>query len=108
MDIRELQAEISQVNRDNGWKDTRPSFLESVMLLVTECSEAVEAWREHGFEDRTARVKAKPEGVGPEFADILIRLLDSCEIFGIDIEAETRRKLDYNKTRGYRHGNKRL
>lgn len=50
----------------------------------------------------------KPEGIGSEAADVLIRLLDNCERYGIDLMAETRRKMTFNRTRSYRHGGKRL
>lgn len=50
----------------------------------------------------------KPEGVGSEAADVLIRLLDTCERTGIDLESEFERKTKYNATRGHRHGGKRL
>lgn len=51
---------------------------------------------------------AKPEGVGSEFADILIRLLDDCDLFGVDLAAEYERKMAYNHTRAFRHGGRAL
>lgn len=50
----------------------------------------------------------KPEGVGSEAADVLIRLLDECDRQGIDLQFEFDRKLAYNATRGHKHGGKRL
>lgn len=50
----------------------------------------------------------KPEGFGSEAADVLIRLLDTCDRRGVDLMAETRRKITFNKTRAYRHGGKRM
>ena len=50
----------------------------------------------------------KPEGVGSEAADVLIRLLDTCERYGIDLDHEFERKIAFNATRGHRHGGKRL
>jgi NTP pyrophosphatase (non-canonical NTP hydrolase) len=49
----------------------------------------------------------KPEGVGSEFADVLIRLLDDCQLHGIDLVDEVVRKMAYNHSRPYRHGGKR-
>lgn len=46
----------------------------------------------------------KPEGVGSEFADILIRLLDDCDRYGIDLRFEFERKMAYNEKRPYQHG----
>lgn len=110
--IRQMQTEVVRVNLELGWRGEgvkEPSFPEAMMLLVTEVAEAVEAWRTNGCQDVTeAGVGAKPEGVGSEFADILIRLLDDCDLFGIDLMAEYERKIAYNRTRPYRHGGKAL
>ncbi len=50
----------------------------------------------------------KPEGIGSEAADQLIRLLDHCKRHGIDLGREYIEKLAYNRTRGYKHGGKAL
>jgi NTP pyrophosphatase (non-canonical NTP hydrolase) len=113
--LREMQAEIVAVCQDRGWYDQPVSFGEAMALLHSEVSEALEAWRLWGLGDGTAGSAitpggdqgAKPEGVGSEFADVLIRLLDDCARFGIDLDAEYERKLAYNRTRPYRHGGKR-
>lgn len=54
-------------------------------------------WLELGFE-------AKPVGVPSELADILIRTLDACAAWGIDIDAALLRKIKYNATRPHKHG----
>ena len=51
-------------------------------------------------------VENKPEGVPIELADLIIRVLDTCEQYGIDIEAAIEMKIKYNETREYRHGGK--
>ena len=48
----------------------------------------------------------KPQGVASEYADILIRLGHYIRLDGIDIEYEVKRKLAFNQTRPFRHGNK--
>lgn len=53
-------------------------------------------------------VPMKPEGVPSELADIIIRVLDMCGWYGIDIEAAVAEKMEYNETRSYRHGGKSL
>jgi NTP pyrophosphatase (non-canonical NTP hydrolase) len=119
--IQVMLAEVSEFLDAKGWNEQRVSFGEAMALLHSEVSEALEAYREHGLADATApRAKnrerldseigrdPKPEGVGSEFADIFIRLLDDCQRFGINLEDEYRRKMDYNWTRSHRHGGKRL
>ncbi len=112
-----MGAEVAEVNRANGWHDADRTFGDDIALLHTEVSEAFEAFRVTGTpEDQTAgsaitpggNPGAKPEGVGSELADVLIRLLDTCHRYGIDLGAEYARKIGYNRGRGYRHGGKHL
>ena len=118
----EMQAEILEVNTAIGWAgpgSPDKTFGDCMMLLVTEVAEAMEAYRVWGLSDPTVRygsvrvgsgefIPPKPEGVGSEFADIFIRLLDDCARYGVDLEVEYERKLAYNRTREFRHGGKRL
>ena len=48
----------------------------------------------------------KPERFTVELADILIRIADLCGEFNLDLEDALKTKMEYNKTRPYRHGNK--
>jgi hypothetical protein len=179
--LSEMAQEIYEVNVANGWYEDARSLVEDVALLHTEVSEAFEAYRDHGFDDATETTvwttdhreipnphTPKPEGVGSELADILIRLLDTGRRLGwdlaeiatrrpaldwpdasfalivvemhqqvgriadapakrlagaaflyslillaerkaeVDLDAEYERKLAYNRTRGHKHGGKRL
>lgn len=49
---------------------------------------------------------AKPLGVAIEAADVLIRLLDTCERLDVNLAEAYRLKVAYNRTRPYRHGGK--
>jgi len=107
------------------------TFGDEIALMHSELSEALEAYREWrmdpmlkfetgdgyavlppGDPNSIAWVRAgsvaKPEGVASELADLLIRLLDTCEYAGIDLFEEYRKKMDYNETRAWRHGGKGL
>lgn len=48
----------------------------------------------------------KPEGIAVEMADCIIRILDWAGKEKIDMDAIIRQKMEYNKTRPYRHGGK--
>lgn len=109
-----MQRAVREVNEANGWFDENRTFGEGIALLHSEVSEMLEAYRDHGLKDATVPAHLtsiahpKPEGVGSEAADVLIRLLDECDRQGIDLQAEFDRKLAYNATRGHKHGGKRL
>lgn len=48
------------------------------------------------------------EGVPSELADIVIRVLDLAEYYGIDMGEAIAQKHAYNLTRPYKHGGKKL
>lgn len=120
--LQELQATGREINEALGWYDSERAFGDDIALLHTEVSEMFEAYRRWGLDDATQAVVneavesltgekpvlPKPEGVGSEAADVLIRLLDTCERNGIDLGSEVERKFAFNRTRAYRHGNKRV
>lgn len=98
--LAQMTEEIREVNVEKGWRSAEggpcvgQTFGDYVALLHSEVSEALEAYRDHRLEDATGPNYreamnpnlpeiAKPEGVGSEFADVLIRLLDMCDVFGI-------------------------
>lgn len=110
--LRAMQAEVMAFCHEKGWAGP-VTFGDTMALLHSEVSQALEAYRDHGLADVTKVAvpgtgMPKPEGVGSEFADVLIRLLDDCDRWGVDLAAEFDRKMAYNRTRAYQHGGRAL
>lgn len=111
MNLSALQKKIHTSAKEHGWWETPRSFLEVLMLIVSEVAEAAEEYRnghaytEIYYNDSALEVR-KPEGIPIELADIAIRLLDCCETYGINLEMAMDTKMLYNKQRPYRHGGK--
>lgn len=68
---------------------------EMFMLMVSEISEAMEAYRKNLMDDKLPHRK----GVEVELADACIRIFDYCANFGLDLGGAIAEKLEYNKTR---------
>ena len=97
-----MMNEVEDVNRTKGWYDEKNlTSGELLALLHSEVSETLEAFRRWGLADATKPVRSeygkhgevirdipsKPEGVGSEFADILIRLLDMSRRLNVDLDS---------------------
>lgn len=98
--------------RDKGWWDEEREFGTQLALMHSELSEALEAHRNGAAIsaitlERDGDGRDKPEGVAVEFADVLIRIFDTCARYNIPLEDALVHKMEYNKTRPYRHGGKR-
>ena len=50
----------------------------------------------------------KVEGIAAELADVIIRIFDTSVKFGIPVGKAMLQKMDYNETREYRHGGKKI
>jgi len=104
-----LQQQAHSIAVEHGWGKEERNFGELMMLVVTEVAEAMEEWR-NGRDPGEVYYKAnsnKLEGVPSELADILIRVADLAEYYGINLTTVVREKMQYNNTRPYRHGGKR-
>jgi NTP pyrophosphatase (non-canonical NTP hydrolase) len=98
-----------------------PDVMGKLTLIHAEVSEAVEAFRNPLWDIKKTYVKGpegswieadvytsgKPEGLGSELADVVIRAFDLAGILGIDIATEIHRKMTFNRSRPHRHGGKR-
>lgn len=107
--IKELQKEIHQNAIEHGWWEEDRTFGELIALCHSELSEALEEARKGDDFDYTYYGDdCKPEGIPSELADVVIRVMDMCEHYGVDLEAAILEKHEYNKTRSYKHGGKRF
>ena len=114
--ISEWKKETYKLAKEKGWHEegNEKTFGECIALVHAELSEALEEYRKgKGFDETyyswgEGTSPSKPEGINIEMADVVIRVFDICEQFGIDLEEAMEKKHEYNKTRSYRHGNKKI
>ncbi len=95
MDLRIWQTQIHENAKAHGWWDNERPIPETLCLIHSEVSEALEAYR-----------NGDVENFKEELSDIVIRVLDAAAGYGIDIQEEIRKKHEKNKSRSYRHGGK--
>ena len=107
MTLPEIQAEAYDNAEKRGWhEDGHPPFTETIALIHSEASEALESYRKKEPSFFLEEGTNKPEGIGPEFADIVIRVAHACQMYDIDLNEMVRLKMAFNRTRPYRHGGK--
>lgn len=107
--INEWAKEVHQNAVDHGWWESPRSVGELLMLVVSEVSEAFEEIRNgHEMTETYYSEGGKMEGVPSELADVVIRVMDLCEFYGVDLESAIAEKHNFNKTRPYKHGGKTL
>jgi NTP pyrophosphatase (non-canonical NTP hydrolase) len=122
--INEWCHEINQWAESKGWNEDlmngKTTFGDLCALFHSEISEAYEEYRNnHGIQEvYFTRVRntgdpslgdyfMKPEGIGIELADLLIRVFHFAGFHGLDLNALIEQKMAYNQKRPYRHGGKR-
>ena len=127
MSLNALAAHIYEGNKakgfwDGGWE--AKNFAEALMLVTSELSEALEAYRTGlnvndpnivgdyviakiaGKGDKDNYIQNVKGSVGEEIADAIIRLLDISAGYELDIDFHVEAKLAYNATREHKHGKK--
>ena len=115
MNINELVKVAFEDADINGWHDDLPTEAgarnnwigNKMLLIVSEVIEAHDEIRNGQDLNRTLLDhKGKPLGLPSELADVVIRVADLCGILNIDLETIIKHKLEYNRSRGYKHGGK--
>jgi NTP pyrophosphatase (non-canonical NTP hydrolase) len=87
-------CEEAYVNaKAKGWHDNPREMGTIIALIHSELSEALEADR-----------KGDSENFVEELADVCIRIFDLCGSLNLDLESAIVEKMEYNKTRPYKHG----
>jgi len=94
--INDFIRECHRIAREKGWWEKERNDGELIALMHSELSEALEAMREH----------SKKEDIAEELADCCIRIFDYCGAKDINLEKTLLKKIEYNKSRPYRHGKK--
>lgn len=95
-DINSLIIACHAIAREKGWWDSERNDAELIALMHSELSEALEAMRNQGTKGAIAE----------ELADCCIRIFDYCGAREINLEEALLKKIEFNKTRPYRHGKK--
>lgn len=109
MHINDCVKEAYENAKEKGWHDTNRSIGDLLCLMHSEISEALEEHRNARYPTEVyynENKPTKPEGIGVELADCVIRIFDFCGLYDIDLEELIKIKMEYNRTRPQRHGGK--
>jgi hypothetical protein len=121
-----LAKEVHAIAVDHGWwpqDGSERNPYELLALIHSEVSEAMEHLRNGNFGQHQWGIfyhlgvdcpcrdmdckPGKPDGWAIEMIDIIIRALDALAAQAVDIDYTMAIKIDYNRSRPYRHGGKR-
>lgn len=116
----ELQLQAHEISKSKGWYTSEAENIPGKLALIhAEVSEALEEYRNDKMELYYGRVvttfpgggkgvDSKPEGFGIELADVVIRVMDLAEYLKLPLEELIVEKMEFNKTRPFRHGGKKI
>lgn len=116
--LNKMAEIIHAGNVTRGFYDNPVEFGTNLMLVTSELAEALEADRKcrhakmvefeedmrDGIDFKKSFEYNIKDTVEDEIADAMIRMFDIAGYMGIDISKHIALKLNYNATRGYKHG----
>lgn len=94
--LGQMTIEIRTLNTEKGWRTGDNTYGDYEALLQSEIAEMTENFRDHRLDTYTVPdgpKAGKPDDVGSEAADVLIRLLDMCDVFPVRLG----RVLDFDR-----------
>ena len=106
--LNDIAALVGKNAIDKGFRNAEPNrdmLGTRLLLVVSEVCEALESVRKGDMvQDVHVTKQGKLEGFPTELADVIIRVLDLCDEYGIDVGRVCSAKHEYNLTREARHG----
>ena len=94
--LKEWQEVVTAYAIDHGFCWTKDDIDTMLLRLHSEISEAGEAIRDDNMEE-----------FAEELADIFIRLVNTAEVMGVNLDLEVTKKHEFNLKRPKLHGRKR-
>lgn len=101
--LNELAVECYQIAEQNGFWEMGGNPVnkgEKIALMHSELSECLEAIRKPNPDKHLPHFSSEVV----ELADCIIRILDYCGRYNLPIEQAVYEKMEFNKTRPYKHG----